>query len=171
MALVALATLTTVHTHVRGEHDESFFFTGLLLGGWLLTEACARVARLEPGEAARWGAVGATAFLAGAYMTAGVAKLGSTSWVDGENVRLAPDVYPGSMWLDARQWMAHESWLSRGVAVVVVVIQLGALGMVGPPRLRALTGTLLWAMHLGIWVCLGIAFPEPLVALPMMTWP
>ncbi len=177
VALIVLAAMSIVHTYTRGEHDESFFFTGMLLGGWLITEASARALGkgMTPAEAARWGSVGAMAFLAGAYMTAGVAKLGSVSWGDGENVRLAltmsPDVYPNSISLGARSWIAGQGWVPRLVAVFVAVIQVGAVGMVGPPAMRALSGTLLWAMHLGIVVFLGITFPEPLYALPMMTWP
>lgn len=172
-ALVGLACLGVVHSYVRGEHDESLFFSGVLLAGWLLTEAAA-ARPMSAEERARWGCRGALAFLAGVYMTAALAKLGSASWWTGENVRLALamslDIDPTSVCLPLRQWMAQTGWVHQCAAVVTVVVQLGAVLLVAGPRLRALAGTALWCFHLALWACLGVVFPEPLVLLPLMTW-
>ncbi|MDP6945264.1 MAG: SUMF1/EgtB/PvdO family nonheme iron enzyme, partial [Myxococcota bacterium] len=173
-ALLGLACLCVVHAYVRGEHDESLFYAGILLGGWLVTEASADALSSDD-DAAAWGVRGAIAFLAGSYLAAAVAKLGSASWWDGENIRMAlsmaADIYPNSPWLPMRQWMASTSWVPPAAAVATVAIELGAVLLVGGGRMRAFAGGALWCLHLGIWGSLGVLFPEPLLVLPLMAWP
>ena len=174
IALVGLSALCLIHSHLRGEHDESLFYAGILLAGWLTTEAIASVRESEDDPSA-WGARGALAFLAGSYVAAGLSKAGSASWWDGENLRLAlamaTDIYPGSVWLGVRQWMADATWLTPVLAVLTVAVELGGVLLVGGPRARMWAGTALWCLHLGIFIALGVLFPEPLLLLPLMTWP
>jgi len=114
------------------------------------------------------------------YAIAGLAKLrvGGMEWLTGDTLRLhvaheglrsqlvgAPAASLGGMLLP-------HAWVFQAMALGTVVLEIGAPLALLAGRVRTIWIAGLWAMHLGIWIVMGIGFPYPLsgVAFIAFAW-
>ncbi|MCX4243481.1 hypothetical protein [Paraliomyxa miuraensis] len=112
------------------------------------------------------------------YAIAGLAKLRGAgwAWISGEAVRLHVGhealrmTLVGESGWSLGAWLLPHAWVFTAAAVGTVVLELGApiglrRGWVGIGWIAGL-----WAMHVGIWVVMGIGFPYPLSGVAFAAW-
>ncbi len=136
-------------------------------------DARQRGAPHSPSEAYGWPLKLMAAVTVVTYVLAGVAKveLGGWAWADGAQLReqVALDnvrkVLLGSTMSPlAAPMMAHD-WLFRPMAVMTLVVELGAPLALLHRRLAAAWALAAWGFHLGVIALMAIFFPYPALGL------
>jgi hypothetical protein len=102
-----------------------------------------------------------------AYVLAGVAKLriGGPGWITGDALRnqVAYDnlrkVVMGDAHSPLGAWMVRHWWVFPPMAILTLVVELGAPAALVRGRLRAMWVAGAWLFHVGIWMLMAIAFP------------
>jgi len=168
----ALAILSERQAAHVGSPMRAFYFSGALTLGWAFGVAFARgvsgLGRTVAGEE-RFGEIGSVATLAATYTGAGSSKLllGGSEWLDGNHLRAV---------IAAQHVVGDASILGRYAALVVdhgrvalvlgalaVLVQLGAVALLGAPRIRATWSALLLGFHLQVWLLAGILYVQATV--------
>ncbi|MCB9785130.1 MAG: hypothetical protein H6744_00425 [Deltaproteobacteria bacterium] len=177
VALAATALLFRLDTYVRGEPNESLAHASAVLWGWLGGTAIARLGRWPAAARERLAATGAAALLGATYVAAGAIKLVNSglAWAQPIRIQMLAVQYldhPHPSWLTPlRQLAVDAPALAGTIAVATLALELGGgLYFVGP-RVRAVLGTGLLAMHLGIWALTGILFPSVMALLLVLSFP
>ncbi|MCU0275152.1 MAG: hypothetical protein MUE34_18160, partial [Acidimicrobiales bacterium] len=107
------------------------------------------------------------------YVLAGVAKLrvGGVAWLTDEALRnhIAYDNLRkellGDLSSPVAPWALRQTWLFGPVALVTLVVELGApLALLGG-RVRTVWASAAWGFHLGVLVLMAILFPYPLLGI------
>ncbi len=107
------------------------------------------------------------------YVLAGVAKLrvGGVAWLTDEALRnhIAYDNLRkellGDLSSPVAPWALRQTWLFGPVALVTLVVELGAPLALFGGRLRTLWVSAAWGFHLGVLVLMAILFPYPLLGI------
>jgi hypothetical protein len=162
---------------VRGEPNESLAHASVTLWGFVAGTAIARLAGLPPAAREQLAATGAATLLGTAYLAAGAIKLVNSglAWIEPIRIQMLAVQFldlPHPTWLTPlRTLLATSPNLAGTIAVATVALELaGGLYVVGP-RIRAVLGTGLFAMHAGIWAVTGILFPSVMALLLALSYP
>jgi len=167
VAAVSLLLVTTF-TNAFGQ----IFHTEHLLVLHAIVLAAAALLEPERGrvEVAGWPLRLMMLIVVTAYVVAGIAKLrfGGMAWLDGDVLRshVAYDnlrkVLVGDVHSPVGGWLAGLGWLWAPIAVVTLVLELGAPIALVPGRIRLVWISAAWTFHLGIVVLMAILFPYQL---------
>lgn len=107
------------------------------------------------------------------YLLAGVAKLrlGGWAWTDGDALaeqiaidNLRKHLSGSPMSPIAALFLGH-GWLLRGLAILTMVVELGAPLVLLDRRLARMWALAAWGFHVGVVALMAIVFPYPLVGL------
>jgi len=171
--MLVLATVTSSYGQVF--HTEHLLVLHLLvLAVGVLVEPPAR----PGGETSGWPLNLMMAIVVVTYVLAGVAKLrwSGVEWVTGDvlqnwiaidNLRklLFDDLYsPIGGWLSSIGWV----WLP--VAVLTLVVELGAPLALVPGRVRTLWLVVAWSFHVGVFTLMAISFPYQLCGIAYLAF-
>ena len=164
IGMLVIATLTSSFGQV--------FHTEHLLVLHLLILAASSLVDPAPagGERSGWPLNLMMAVVVVAYVVAGVAKLrfGGTDWLTGDLLRnwVAVDnlrkLLLDDLHSPAGGWLAGTAWVWGPVAVVTLLVELGAPVALLPGRLRLAWVAAAWAFHVGVVVLMAITFPYQL---------
>jgi Vitamin K-dependent gamma-carboxylase len=120
----------------------------------------------------------ACALTVATYFVAGVAKLklGGVDWLQGEQLRgqIAYDnlrkieLGSGSSWLGI--WFVRHPRLFPPLAVLTLVIELGAPLVLLSRRVALAWALGAWAFHVGVAALMNITFPYPLSGIPYLAF-
>ncbi len=105
-----------------------------------------------------------------AYVLAGIAKLriGGLDWLDGDTLRhlVANDnlrkALLGDSYSPIGTHLVGQAWLFPPLAVVTVVVELGAVVALGGGRWRTAWVAAAWLFHVGVLALMAIVFPYQL---------
>lgn len=118
------------------------------------------------------------------YVDAGIAKLrwSGVEWLTGDVLRnwVAVDNLRkwqvDDLYSPIGGWLAGVAWVWFPIAVVTLVVELGAPAALLATRVRYVWITMAWGFHVGIFVLMAISFPYQLLGvayaafLPLEAW-
>ncbi len=174
--LAAIAPIALLHHAMAveyGVYHQGFYHAGAAFLGWLCGRTYARALGHDPaaGDGAllateRLGAAGALGMFAATYLNAAISKLSSTGagWADGDTLRMmiAAHLRGGfeAPWARFAWRVVADDGLARGLSTAALGVEILAVLLLAGPRARAVVGTLLAGLHLGIWLTTSIRFME-----------
>lgn len=180
-ALGCLFFLVESYGAIAGGPRRPFFFFGLALLGWLAGITYARLLAARDKSAApkieilaREGAIGA---LCAAYVGAGGNKLlqHGFNWADPDSLRgiilthhPVDDRSPLGWFLGL---VTEHPYPAMALAVLTLVVQLGAFSCVFWPKIRPLWAVLLTGFHLNVWALTGIYYKEAIFVVLLLLPP
>jgi hypothetical protein len=183
-AMAGMEVLYHRYTLVSEVSRQGFQQSGAVLFAWVLGMAIARLSRgsLGAGPAAEqreheFGYRAALAALAATYVSAGLSKLrvGGIEWISSSTIRmmiLSHTEMNEPFGIGAlRTWLANSPRACVALQAWTVLLELSGIGLVFGWRIRMLCAMELLAMHVGIELASGIAFPQPRVMLLILGFP
>jgi hypothetical protein len=181
--LVAMAILDRAFGAAHGTFGLRFYYSALLLLGWLLGRLLSRAVGLDPRsspaahlETERSAALAALALFSTAYLNACISKLTAPglSWVDPDHLRLvilSRMAIDGSLAHAAQSFLVDHPAAVRALNVFTLVVEGGAPLLLIGPRVRAVWGTLLIGFHLGVYLTLGLFWGSAIYFLALTSYP
>lgn len=164
--MLVLATYTSSFGQVF--HTEHLLVLHLAI---LAVGALAEPTAPPDGETSGWPLNLMMAALAVVYVAAGVAKLrwSGVDWVTGDVLRnwigvdnLRKDLV-GDLYSPIGGWLSTIGWVWAPIALVTLLIELGAPLALIPGRIRTVWLLAAWCFHVGIFVLMAISFPYQLL--------
>lgn len=172
VAMLVLATYSSSFGQVF--HTEHLLVLHLLiLAVWVLFERSDRRATVSSWPLDLMGAV-----VVVTYVLAGIAKLrfSGIDWVTGDVLRnwVAADnlrkILVGDVHSPLGGWLAGVEWVWLPIAVLTLVVELGAPFALRPGHLRYVWVGLAWAFHVGVLALMAILFPYQLVGVAYLAF-
>lgn len=169
LAAVADGVLYETHVAAFGRIEAEFLIPRASLVGWLagaavLRGAVAREDRDRQDVADRGGWQGALAIFAATYVAAGASKLmrSGVGWADPRSIAyiVLANLPAGTGWrttLD--QFVLAHHGLATGLAAMTLVLELGAVLMLGPAWARSLACLSIFAFHASLFAMVALASP------------
>ncbi|MCB9727260.1 MAG: hypothetical protein H6744_00435 [Deltaproteobacteria bacterium] len=181
--LVAMAVLDRGFAAAHGTFGLRFYFSGLLLLGWIVGRIAARVLGLDPRrspaerlEVERFAATAALALFTTAYVNACASKLlaPDLTWHDADHLRLVilSRMMPeGTLSHALQAFLVSHPNAVRFLNVYTLIIEGGAPLLLLGPRIRMVWGTLLLSFHLGVYLSLQIFWGSAIYLVTLLGFP